>query len=174
MFWVLIIALFSSKLTWDKPCDIVKMNQTLAIMRLMMIMMSPLKKPRRHNLILITLFWAVVTPVFFEILNWITGFILDGHGIMDRWPIFVFMLSAFIVGARIQQYEYIKPDFLMTLFLAMCWIFAFFVSYLVWESILRKIPQGIEQVQMVVVLPTIITSFCFWLGLGIRRIIPRL
>jgi len=132
------------------------------------------KVPKRYNLITITLWCAFMAPILFESFNWLTAIVLIKHGVMERWPIFVYIASAFIAGGIIQQLEYVKPDLLMRLFLMMCWIFVFFVSLLFWESLLQGIPQGMDAVKMLIVLPTAITGLCFFLGLSIRRISPEL
>ncbi len=125
---------------------------------------------KRYNVIKITIVSALFAPWFFEILNMLTGLALVKQGVMERWPIFIYMATPFVAGFIIQRLEYVRPDILTRLFLMLCWIFAFFVSSLFWESLLRETPQGIQSVVMLVVLPTAITSVCFFLGLSSRGI----
>jgi hypothetical protein len=132
--------------------------------------MNAQKVPNRYNLMKITIWSAVFAPMLFELINWLTGFALMKYGVMERWPIFMYMSFAFIIGTIIQKLEYVKPDLLARLFLMMCWIFAFFVSSLFWESLLREIPQGETAVIMILLYPTLITGACLFLGLSIREV----
>ncbi|MCF7831488.1 MAG: hypothetical protein K9M36_01195 [Candidatus Pacebacteria bacterium] len=130
--------------------------------------MNGQKVPQRYNLMKITIWCALFAPLFFEIFNACTGFVLVKHGVMERWPIFAYMTIPFIAGAIIQKLQHIRPDILTRIFLMMCWVLAFFVSSLFWESLLRQTPQGIQAVRMLVMYPTLITGICFAFGLSIR------
>ncbi len=131
--------------------------------------MSTKKFPRKYNLMKITIWCALCAPFLFEFLNWLTGLFMMQYGIMDRWPIFAYIVFAFLAGSIIQKLEFEKPDFITRLFLMMCWILASFMSSLFWESFFRETPKGIEAVKMLITYPSLITGICFAIGLSVRE-----